>query len=94
MIGTNFPVDSIEQLAQKVKSEADKLRSDLNTLYAACQRDPNFNGAAAAKYDEYLKQWQTAQQQLVDALQGAAGILTKLGSTLRETDQAVARAFG
>jgi WXG100 family type VII secretion target len=94
MIGTNFPVEGIETLATKVSSEAEKLRGELNALYSACQRDPSFNGAAAQRYDDYLKQWQTAQGQLVDALQGAARILTQLGTTLRETDQAVARAFG
>jgi len=94
MIGTTFPVEGIEQLAQRVKSEAAKLRTELDALRAACQRDPNFTGAAAARYDEYMQKWDSGQRQLLEALDGAGNILQQLGARLREQDQAFATSFG
>jgi uncharacterized protein YukE len=93
MVGANFPVDSIETLSGTIRTQTANLEGTLNSLRAQCQRDPNFVGNAASKYDEFLSQWDASQKTLVESLNGAASLLAQLATTLREDDQAAASAF-
>lgn len=92
-IGTNLPVEGIEDLASKVKSQASSLSTTLNSLRSAIQRDPSFAGNAAQKYDEYIQQWDVNQKGLVEALDGAGNLLTQFASKLRELNESAASGF-
>lgn len=92
-VGTNFPVESIEDLSGKIKSQSANLESTLSSLRAQCQRDPQFTGTAATKYDEYLSQWDSSQRTMLTSLNGAATLLDQLAAHLREVGDAAANAF-
>lgn len=92
-VGTNLPVESIEQLASTVKQQATTLQSQLSTLRSQCQRDPNFAGNAAQRYDEYMARWDASQRNLVEALNGAGDLLTQFGAKLRELNEITASQF-
>jgi WXG100 family type VII secretion target len=92
-IGINLPVESIEQLAANVKSESSKLESQLSALRAQCQRDPNFQGNAAQRYDDYMAKWDSSQRQLLEALNGAGNLLTQFATNLRELNEQTANQF-
>lgn len=93
MVGPNFPVDSIDQLAGTIRTQTANLEGTLNSLRAQCQRDPNFMGNAASKYDEYLSHWDASQKTMVESLNGAASLLAQLAAQLRTDDQTAANAF-
>lgn len=92
-VGTNFPVESIEELSGKLRSQTANLESTLSSLRAQCQRDPNFTGNAATKYDEYLSHWDSSQHTMVESLNGAASLLNQLAAHLRELGDAAANSF-
>lgn len=93
MVGPNFPVDSIDQLAGTIRTQTANLEGTLNSLRAQCQRDPRFVGNAASKYDEFLSHWDASQKTLVESLNGAASLLSQLVAQLHADDQAAAQAF-
>jgi len=93
MIGVNFPVQSIEQLAANIKGQAAKLQAELDSLQSACQRDPSFTGSAANSYDDYMQKWHSSQQQLMEALNGAGGVLKSLADRLNQENQSVTSVF-
>jgi uncharacterized protein YukE len=86
---TNLPVEDIEQLAATVKSQADQVLQKLDELRAAVQRDPNFTGSAADRYDEYLSKWDVHQKALAENLDGAGTILSSYAARLRENTDLV-----
>jgi uncharacterized protein YukE len=92
-LGTNLPVESIEQLAATVKQQSASMQSQLSTLRAQCQRDPNFAGNVAQRYDEYMTKWDASQRNLVEALDDAGNLLTQFSARLRELNEAVAAQF-
>jgi WXG100 family type VII secretion target len=93
VIGVNFPVEAIELLAGRLSTEQTKLASELSSLRSACQRDSNFSGSAAVKYDEFLAQWDAHQKGLLEALEGVGRILSQLATHLQQIDSAAAQAF-
>jgi uncharacterized protein YukE len=93
VIGINFPVEALEELANRLVTEQSKLESQLAALRATCQRDPSFSGSAADRYDEYLAQWDRGAATLLGGLEGASRILQQLASHLRQTDSALAQGF-
>lgn len=94
MIGTNFPVEGIEELAARLRNECVSIEGRLSSIRSTCQRDPTFSGTAAARYDEYLQIWDLSQRQLLESMQATSQILSQLAQNLRQTDSAVAQAFG
>lgn len=93
MVGDNFPVDSIEQLSGTIRSQTANLEGTLNSLRAQCQRDPNFTGNAASKYDEYLSHWDASQRTMIESLDGAATLLAQFAAQLRADGVAAANGF-
>ncbi|WP_431606708.1 WXG100 family type VII secretion target [Mycolicibacterium neoaurum] len=92
-VGTNIPVERVEELAARVQREAGSLEASLNSLRSACQREENFTGSAAQRYDEFLTQWDQNQQALLQSIRGAGDILSRLASVVRENNDAAASAL-
>jgi len=85
-IGTNLPVQSIIDLAATVKSQSAKVMGELASLRSACQRDPNFTGTAASRYDEYMQQWDVHQKALAENLDGAGQLLQSFADRIADLD--------
>lgn len=92
-VGINIPVETIEELAASINSEAEKLNGTLNELRTRVTRDQNFTGPTAQKYDEFLAQWDGSQANLLESLRGAASILASLASVTRENAMSHAQSF-
>ena len=86
-VGTNLSLEEVQRLANSLKTEEAKLRTELGALYSRSQRDPSWTGNAAMKYDEYLEKWRQGQNQLLDALQGIGGELNKLAGDIVAIDR-------
>jgi uncharacterized protein YukE len=93
MIATQFPVESIALLAGQLNTQATTLQAQLDQLRVHCQRDPNFQGTAATKYDEYMAEWDTHQKGLMTALHGAQSLLQQLADHLVDVNQRYTTAF-
>lgn len=87
--GTNLPIEQIEQLAAEVQRQSGDVVSQLSALRSACQRDPNFTGNAADRYDEYMRQWDVHQKALADNLEGAGQLLRRFADAVRATNDSV-----
>ena len=92
-LGATLPIESIASLADAIKQEASNLTATLGALRARCQRDPAFTGNAADAYDQYMVNWDSHQQGLLQALEGAAQILSSFAAHLDENQMSVAQAF-
>ncbi|MEU4240096.1 WXG100 family type VII secretion target [Actinoplanes sp. NPDC026619] len=86
-VGTNLSLEEVQRLANSLRSEEAKLRTELGALYSRSQRDPMWTGNAAVKYDEYLQKWRQGQDQLLDALTGIVGELNKLAGNIAAIDR-------
>lgn len=92
-LGANLPLASIQELATTLQTDAGALRDQLGALLQRAQRDPNFTGTAADRYDGYIHQWNAGQQQMLQALESAAALLHQFHDRLDELQVSVGDGF-
>ncbi|MGO4859644.1 WXG100 family type VII secretion target [Arthrobacter sp. 2MCAF14] len=92
-IGTNLPVNSIADLAATIRQERGTLDAALNNLRARVERDPNFTGNAAESYDGFIAKWRSGQEQMLEGLDGAAGLLDRFHVALEDLGTQVTQGF-
>jgi uncharacterized protein YukE len=92
-ISENLPVQSIQDLSTNLAKQASDLNTTITSLRQAVQKDPNFTGNAADKYEGFMVKWGQSQQQMIEAIQGAGDLLAKYAAKLTELGVQVGHNF-
>jgi uncharacterized protein YukE len=92
-VNANLPLASISELSAKLRSEWSKMEGQINDLRTQAQRDPNFTGNAAEKYDQYMDDWAKNANGLNLAIEGAANLLKQFHEQLELLNGQVANGF-
>ena len=92
-LSAKMDVAQIQDLAGRVNRERANLESTLNQLRSSVTRGAEFEGNAAAQYDQFLANWATHQQGMIQAMLDAGQLLHRYAEALSDLEDQVSRGF-